>query len=382
MTALERVRGLESRTRDLAFAAFVFGAAQAEVWLALPPESGMATALAAAVMAAALAWRRSRPLATTVVVLLAAVGLALLLPSGLPNAVFLLPIGLVAMYSLGAHAPQDRALIGLALSMVVLPLTAVRIEDATVTDLSAPVFLFVAAWGTGRALRARRLRDEELVEHHRTLVREQAERESQATVDERRRIARELHDIVAHRVTIMVIQAESGIATSEDPERAQRAFRAIADSGREALDELRRLLGLLRDGGEPTTAPPPGVGRIGELVDEIRRAGVPVDVRVDRAAEPLPAGLDLAVYRVVQESLTNALKHGGTRTSLEIRRTPQEVLIEVRNPLGAAADSSGAGRGLAGMRERIRVYGGKLAADPVDGEWVLRAQLPVGGPDQ
>ena len=382
MTALERVRGLESRTRDLAFAAFVFGAAQAEVWLALPPESGMATALAAAVMAAALAWRRSRPLATTVVVLLAAVGLALLLPSGLPNAVFLLPIGLVAMYSLGAHAPQDRALIGLALSMVVLPLTAVRIEDATVTDLSAPVFLFVAAWGTGRALRARRLRDEELVEHHRTLVREQAERESQATVDERRRIARELHDIVAHRVTIMVIQAESGIATSEDPERAQRAFRAIADSGREALDELRRLLGLLREGGEPTTAPPPGVGRIGELVDEIRRAGVPVEVRMDREAEPLPAGLDLAVYRVVQESLTNALKHGGTRTSLEIRRTPQEVLIEVRNPLGAAADSSGAGRGLAGMRERIRVYGGKLAADPVDGEWVLRAQLPVGGPDQ
>ena len=319
--------------------------------------------------------------ATVGVVLLAALGLALALPSGLPNAVFRLPPGLVAMYSLGAYAQLDRALVGLAASMVALPLSAVRIEDATITDLSAPVFLFAAAWGSGRALRVRRLRDADLIELNETLLREQAEREAQATADERRRIARELHDIVAHRVTTIVIQAESGAATAEDPEQARRAFGVIAGSGREALDELRRLLGLLREGGEPSTRPPPGVGRIGELIDEVRQAGLTVEARIDPGIEPLPAGLDLAVYRVVQESLTNALRHGGSRASLEITRAADEVLIDIRNPLQpvAATDGYGAGRGLAGMRERTRVYGGTLTAQPVDREWVLRARLPVTG---
>ena len=260
MRVLNRACGVEERTLDVALAAVVFAFAQAEVWLVLQTDHRAETALAAAAMTAALAWRRSRPLATVGVVLLAALGLALALPSGLPNAVFLLPPGPVAMYSLGAYAQLDRALVGLAASMVALPLSAVRIEDATITDLSAPVFLFAAAWGSGRALRVRRLRDADLIELNETLLREQAEREAQATADERRRIARELHDIVAHRVTTIVIQAESGAATAEDPEQARRAFGVIAGSGREALDELRRLLGLLREGGEPSTRPPPRRG--------------------------------------------------------------------------------------------------------------------------
>jgi signal transduction histidine kinase len=223
-----------------------------------------------------------------------------------------------------------------------------------------------------------------LIERNETLVRDQAEREEQAAADERRRIARELHDIVAHRVTTMVIQAESGAATAEDAEQAGRAFRAIAGSGREALDELRRLLGLLRDGGEPSTRPVPGVARIGELIDEVRQTGVTVEARIGPGTEPLPAGLDLAVYRVVQEALTNALRHGGGRVSLEITSAADEVLVDVRNPLRpvAAIEGHGAGRGLAGMRERIRVYGGTLTTHPVDGEWVLQARLPVAGADR
>ena len=224
MRTLDHVRGLGERTRDMLLAAVAFAFAQAEVWLVLQTDHRAETALAAAAMTAALAWRRRRPLATVVVVLLAVLGLSLVLPTGLPNAVFLLPTGLVAMYSLGGYASLDRALVGLAASMVALPLTAVRIEDATFTDLSAPVFLFAAAWGTGRVLRLRRLRDQDLTERNEKMVREQAEREAQATADERRRIARELHDIVAHRVTTMVIQAESGNAAAEDPEQARRAF--------------------------------------------------------------------------------------------------------------------------------------------------------------
>ena len=122
------------------------------------------------------------------------------------------------------------------------------------------------------------------------------------------------------------------------------------------------------------------MGRIGELIDEVRQAGLPVEARIDPGIEPLPAGLDLAVYRVVQEALTNALRHGGSRASLDITRTADEVLIDVRNTVQPAViDGYGAGRGLAGMRERIRVYGGTLTAHPVDGEWVLQARLPVTG---
>jgi signal transduction histidine kinase len=297
----------------------------------------------------------------------------------MPNVVFLMPVGLIAMYSLGAYAAADRALAGLAIAIVTLPLGAVRTDDATVTDLTAPVLLFAAIWSAGRVLRARRERADELEDRADRLEREQDERERQAAAEERERIARELHDIVAHRVTTIVIQADSGSVTAGDPDRARDAFATIAGSGREALAELRRLLGLMRADDEPAAvAPQPGIARVDELSSGARDAGLPVDVRVQGDFSAVPAGVDLTAYRIVQEALTNALRHGRTSAVVDISRDGERVVVEVRNPLGPGGlNGHGAGRGLAGMRERVRVYDGDLTAAAVDGEWVVRASLPL-----
>ena len=386
MSAIDRLRRLDPARADALLAAALFALAQAEVWLTPAAEGRrVETAVAAAVMTIALAWRRSRPLAATLALMAAVLGLALV--AELPNVVFLLPVGLLAMYSLGAYAIPERAVVGLAATLVALPLSAVRTEDATVTDLTAPVVLFVAAWAGGRTMRARRLRDVELEDRTARIVSEQDARERQAAADERRRIARELHDIVAHRVTTIVIQAESGAATADDPDRARQAFGTIAGSGRQALDELRRLLGLLREDDETAaTAPQPGLARLDELVADARGAGLTVDTRVDGDMGGLPAGVDLTAYRIVQEALTNALRHARTSATVHVSREARSVVVEVRNPLGsgAAANGSGdgAGRGLAGMRERVRVYDGELTARAVGDEWVVHAALPLAEGDR
>ena len=363
---------------DALLAAALFVGAQLEIWLA-PAVAGQRpeTAVAAAVMTVALAWRRRYPLGAAMVVLSAVLGLALV--AGLPNVAFLLPVGLIAMYSLGAHARKDRALVGLALAVISLPLGAVRTDDAAVTDLTAPVVLFAAAWSAGRVLRARRERAEELEDRADRLEREQDERERQAAAEERARIARELHDIVAHRVTTIVIQADSGSVVAGDPARARDAFATIAGSGREALGELRRLLGLMRaDDESAAVAPQPGIARIEELARSSRDAGLPVEVRVDGDLAALSPGVDLAAYRIVQEALTNALRHARTSATVDVRRAGERVVVEVRNPLGdGSLNGHGAGRGLAGMRERVRVYDGELTTEADGGEWVVRASLPL-----
>jgi signal transduction histidine kinase len=305
--------------------------------------------------------------------------LALALTAGLPNVMFLLPVGLIAMYTLGAYTDRERGVAGLAITIVSLPLGAVRTDDATVTDLTAPVVLFVAAWSAGRVLRARREHADELEDRADRLEREQDARERQAAADERARIARELHDIVAHRVTTIVIQADSGSVTADDPERAREAFGGIAGSGRQALAELRRLLELMRpEDDSAAIAPQPGIARIDELVRGARDSGMPVHARVDGDLAALPAGVDLTAYRIVQEALTNALRHARTQAHVRVARNGDELVVEVRNPLGdLPSNGDGAGRGLAGMRERVRVYGGELTAAAADGEWVVRAKLPV-----
>jgi signal transduction histidine kinase len=211
-------------------------------------------------------------------------------------------------------------------------------------------------------------------------VREQDEREHQAAAEERRRVARELHDIVAHRVTTIVIQAESGAATAGDPVRARATFGTIAGSGREALDELRRLLGLLRDDHESAvTAPQPSLARLDELVADVRGAGLPVEARIEGRLDGLPAGVDLTAYRILQEALTNALRHARTDASVLVRRDQGGLVVEVRNRLGpgSSANGHGAGRGLPGMHERVRVYDGELTAGPAGADWVVRAELPL-----
>ena len=365
---------------DLLIAAALFALAQIEIWIGPAAEGQrVETAVAAAVMTAALALRRRHPLATTVVIMIAITSLALV--AGLPNVGFLLPVGLLAMYSLGAHAESDRAIAGIVGAVLVLPIGAVNTDDATVTDLTAPIFVFIAAWTLGRVIRARRLRESELEDHTARLVSEQDERERAAVAEERARIARELHDIVAHRVTSIVIQAESGRATADEPARAAAGFAAIGDSGRQALTDLRRLLEVLHadsaDGTAAGTEPQPGLAQIGGLADDVRRAGLPVAVDVQPGLA-VPAGVDLAAYRIAQEGLTNALRHGAAPATLRVARNGSGLHVEVRNALSAGGSrTEGSGRGLAGMRERVRLYGGSLRAGEAGDEFVLHAVLPL-----
>ena len=367
---IERLRQIDARTADWLTAAALFAVGQAESWVSgeVAGAERPQTAVAAAVMTVALAWRRSRPLASLAVVMGSFTVLALV--DELPVLVFLLPAALLSMYSVAAHASAERAIIGLTAGIAAVAASAVRTQEPTLTDLTAPALMFAGAWAVGRSQLTRRRRSAQL--------------ERAAVAEERRRLARELHDIVAHRVSTIVIQAESGRATVEEPARADAAFEAIAGSGRQALEELRRLLGLLRDPDEGAAlTPQPGLARVGELVEQARGAGLEVELRTDGDLRELPPGVDLAAYRLVQESLTNVLRHARTPATVRLAREPGGVAIEVRNALAGASEfRDGAGQGLTGMRERVRVFDGSFSAAPEDGEFVVRATLPVGGAER
>ena len=216
-----------------------------------------------------------------------------------------------------------------------------------------------------------------------------AERAVQA---ERDRIARELHDIVSHHVSVMVIQAGAArTALDRRPDEARTALEAIERTGRQAMTDMRRMLDILGEGGASGTGateaglePMPDLGRLGELVDEVRAAGLPVTLRIDGTPPPIDRGVGLSAYRIVQESLTNALKHAaGARAEVVVRYGPRSVDLQITDEGGAArpdlADRGGAsGRGLVGMRERVALYGGTLEAGPTSTGFRVVARLPIG----
>jgi signal transduction histidine kinase len=361
-----------NRRVDALIAATLFAVAQAEIWLGSSAEDARPeTAVAAAAATAALVWRRRAPLAVLTIVMVAFGLLSVI--AELPVAAFVLPTSLLAVYSVAAHDGTEQAVVGLGIALAMLGVSAAETRDATVTDLTAPALLFAGTWAVGRHLRSRRHREA-------VLDREREDRERAAAAEERARIARELHDIVAHRVSTVVIQAEAGLMTADEPDRAREALAAIRDSGRQALGELRRLLGLLQEDpdGAPV-APQPGLAGLDELVTGARGAGLDVALRVDGDLAGLPPSTDLAAFRIVQEALTNALRHARTPTGVRLARAPAELTVEIRNALAGEQPgfAGGAGHGLAGMRERVRVFGGTLVAGTDGGEFVVRAVLPI-----
>jgi signal transduction histidine kinase len=290
-----------------------------------------------------------------------------------------------AAYSLGAHASLRRAVAGLIITAPVVALISHRGElglmfarghgggSATV----ALAFLqLLAFWLAGVVVHARR-RAASLAARSAALQR-QAE---QAAAAERARIARELHDIVAHHLSVIVLQA-AGTRASGKP--AGAALEKIENSARQALDETSRLLGVLRDPDEEAgLAPQPGTGELDTLAASVRAAGLPVNLHIDGNLAALPATVDVSVYRIVQEALTNVLKHAGpARAEVTIGNEQDAVTIEVTdNGTGQHGNGSpGGGHGLAGMRERAAVFGGELAAGPrPGGGFTVRARLPLGG---
>ncbi|MGH3388506.1 MAG: sensor histidine kinase [Actinomadura sp.] len=254
-------------------------------------------------------------------------------------------------------------------------------------EIRAPLIVLsvvvAGVWVLGIYMNTRRAYLRSLVERAARLERERDTQVQVAMAAERARIARELHDVVAHNVSVIVVQADgAAFAIETDKDRAKQALEAISATGRTALAEMRRLLGVLRESDDAGSyAPQPGVEQLTELVDQVRASGLPLRFDLDGVPRELPQGLQLAVFRIVQEALTNTLKHGGSEASAQVTLHYGDESVEVRvrdDGRGAAAVDDGQGHGLIGMRERAAMYGGSARAYPLPGGgWEVVARLPV-----
>jgi LPXTG-motif cell wall-anchored protein len=295
-----------------------------------------------------------------------AIALAVSVPYLLFDTESVLPVaGIFAVGSLAATRPQRVSLVGLAALIVV---SSTSFFVAEFGDALFAMAVGIGAWALGDAARGRRV-----------AIREESKR---AVADEQARIARELHDVIAHSVSVIVVQAAAADDVFEQrPEQAREAIRSIERAGRESLRELRLLLGAVRpDGGSDGTDPQPGLGRLEELAEPLRAGGLEVDIESEGAAADLPAGVELSAYRIVQEALTNTLRHAGaSRAAVRVRYDPAWVEVEVSDDgRGAAGGEGDGGHGLIGMRERASMLGGTLEAGPLpEGGYRVRARLPL-----
>jgi signal transduction histidine kinase len=355
------------------------------------PEGSLALNLVCGLfLTAAVAWRRRAPVAVLAAVLAIGItnealgGFIFTFPeqgqpaSELPPFASLLT-GMLAFYSVGAFARERTAAISLSGGIAGL-WVIVLVSDQT--DLASFLwsggFIGAMPWFAGRVARSRRQRLE-------SVEREQEQRTLVALGDERARIAREIHDVVAHSVGVIVVQAQGARAVLDrDPGRAAEALEQIEATARTALGDMRRSLGLLRsDAGEIDLAPQPGVRDIDALLAEARATGLDVDLRVVGEARPLPQAVDLSAYRIVQEALTNSIKHGGAaHAEIALRYGERDLEIEVvddgRGPTAPSHRGDGAGHGLVGMRERVVALGGDLRTgghDPAG--FAVHARLPL-----
>ena len=289
----------------------------------------------------------------------------------------------VALYSVAAHCPQGPALAGAAITAAFVLLFEIPrlVEGARLEDVVGEWLSLGGVWLLGRWVRRRRRRTHDLERHAADLEADRATLAREAVAEERARIAREMHDSVAHSVSVMVLQAgaaEQVLAAS--PEQARQSLLTIQDTGREAIVELRRMLGLLRDPVEDASlAPQPGVARLDALLGQVRAAGLPVDLIVEGEPRRLPPGVDRSAYRILQEGLTNTLKHAGpAHANVTLRYGPRALELEVLDDGRGATGGDGGGFGLVGMRERAALYGGELNAGArPGGGYALRARLPL-----
>ena len=295
----------------------------------------------------------------------------------------------VAFYTVAANEPRRRAVVAAAVTAggVLISFIAYAAFDSIAgwtANLSVTYLSFGLAWLIGDNLRVRRAYTKELENRAAELEIEREEKAIQAVTEERARIARELHDVVAHYVSVMVVQAAGARRIADkDPVAARGALEAVEAAGRTALAEMRRMLEVLRM-DDPGMGPQPGLGEIDRLIQNVRDAGLPVEYTIEGEACCLPAGMDLAAYRIVQEALTNSVKHGGKATArVAVRYTEDTLEIEVVDDgRGAAAPlltiAEGGGHGLIGMKERVGLFGGELHTGPVlTGGYRVFARLPI-----
>jgi signal transduction histidine kinase len=290
--------------------------------------------------------------------------------------------GMAAAFLLGNLRDETQARVGLAIVLAGAATVIYNNPEHAPGELVFVPVLFGIGWLAGFALRERAAQAEEAEERARQAERERESAARLAVAEERARIARELHDVVAHAVSVMVLQVGAvrhrlPAALAEDSD----ALKDVEQAGRAALAEMRRLLGAMHDGEDADLAPQPGLDNLDALVERVGRAGLPVRLQVEGEAVPLPRALDLSAYRIVQEGLTNSLKHANaSRADVTVRYAPDGVQLEVRDDGVGATTSDGMGHGLVGVRERVKIYGGEMNAGTApEGGFVLSARLPVEG---
>jgi signal transduction histidine kinase len=376
-----RLQRADRRVVDRWIAAAFVVAGEIELLLSDLPHAVM---IPAAVAYSTLAWRRTSPVLAGVVMFASWVVSNVLIADLEPLQIPLLAV-LVLSYAMGAHSDGRAALAAPFVIVAGMVAVIVTFDDQALPDYVFPIAFTLIAWLAGRGLRTRARLTEEL---HEAAVRAQETHEAElarAAADERRRIAREMHDVVAHSVSVMVVQAGGARRILErDPRRAVEAAAHIEDVGRAALAEMRRLLGMMHPGEEDASrAPQPTLRELEQLVERSRAAGLPVTLTIEGAPRPLPPGKDLAAYRLVQEALTNALKHAGRApTTVTVRWAPEHLELEIVDSGGESVNGvngvNGSGHGLVGMEERVRLYDGSLRTGPVaSGGFEVVARLPL-----
>ncbi|GGM48365.1 sensor histidine kinase [Dactylosporangium sucinum] len=363
-------------TVDRVAAAVLAAIALAQVLVFLPIAPPLAGALIALGSTAPIAWRRSQPVAA------ALVGSAVWL---VPADGFVL-VGYIAafllFFAVTAHVPDPHLAAAVVLIGTVFSIIGTAEQPAHAGDFVGAVVGVLAPAAVGVLARRQRRRQRRLEELAAHLEQERDRRERAAVADERARIARELHDLVAHAISVIALQADAAEAALErDPALARRPLSTIRGSAGQALTEMRRLLGVLRaDESDAALEPLPGLARLPALLDRARDGGQAVDLAVDGAPVTLPPSLDLSAYRIVQEALTNAVKHApgaAVRIGLRWRPDALEIAVHDQGP-GAHGTPSPDAHGLVGMRERVRIHGGALTTgNSADGGFEVHARLPI-----
>jgi signal transduction histidine kinase len=382
-----------TRASDLLIPGVLAGMSLTEIWIQRFADPGFAgpralQMIGALVMTVSLGWRRRFPVAVLACV---TIGVLVEWPwqraSGQVSLEAWISL-LFAYYSVGAHLEPRQGLRAIGIAM--LPLLAADLANALaghrlLSGDGGVYVVLVLCWAVGNAFRRRGARELELEGRAERLEREREQNSRIAVAEERSRIARELHDVVAHSISVMVVQMGAAREIMDcEPQTARDTLRSGEAAGRDALSEMRRMLGILRMSDERGALDPqPGLAQVEGLVQRVREAGLPVQLTVEGCCRPLPPGIDLAAYRIVQEALTNVRKHAGA-ASADVRIHYGEHHLDVDvcdDGRGPAAPSNGAGHGLVGMRERVALYGGALRTGPEPhGGFGIHARLRVREP--
>lgn len=343
--------------------------------------SGALTAVLLLLESVPLAWRRRFPVTVLLIVVGAMIVHLLIVPEGesLRGGLGVL----VALFTIGERLERRISVALAVLTGAIVGVIFIAKEPipSALQALIQTEVVFGVAWLVGDGARVRGLYTRAVEERASLLERERTERARTAVLEERERIARELHDAVAHHVSVIVIQAGGGLRALEGrPADARKALESINESGREALTDMRRMLAML---GDQTDEPMPGLDRLGDLLEQVRAAGLAVELSITGARPKLDAGLEASAYRIIQESLTNSLKHagGGGRAHVTIRYEPTALHLSIDDERGPEArpsvEPAHDGRGLVGMRERVALFRGTFTAEPTPRGFRVSALLPI-----